>query len=146
MTDASPKSVHAGVRHRDAETLVRHRARAVGKCMARSVRAPRDQHGVFPRASCQRSGTMILQQAVLDRTWRGLIIEEHDRRLLGHPPSHQTVSQEDCPILQRRRRLTLELVAVKPLVGSGQAVALMPQDVGAPPWTGRALVQMEPAS
>lgn len=69
----------------------------------------------------------MLQQTFLDRSWRVLIIEEHDRRLVGsHTGPGEVGWQESYPtVLRRRDRIPIEVVAVKPLVESDRAVALM---------------------
>jgi hypothetical protein len=68
----------------------------------------------------------MLQQTVLDRSWRVLIIEEHDRRLVGsHPQPDETVWEDYPTVLQRLRRVPFELVVAKPLVESARAVELM---------------------
>ena len=75
---------------------------------------------------CQRSGTTMLQQTFLDRSWRILIIEEHDRRLVGaHPPPGETDWQDYPTVVRRLRRIPFEVVAAKPLVESDRAVELM---------------------
>ena len=68
----------------------------------------------------------MLQQTFLDRSWRVLILEEHDRRLVGpgHEPE-ETTWQEYSTVLGRIRRLPFEVVAAKPLVESASATALM---------------------
>jgi hypothetical protein len=68
----------------------------------------------------------MLQQTFLDRSWRVLILEEHDRRLVGprHKPE-ETTWQEYSTVLGRIRRLPFEVVAAKPLVESASATALM---------------------
>jgi hypothetical protein len=66
----------------------------------------------------------MLQQTFLDRSWRVLILEEHDRHLVG--PGHEETTWQEYPIvLQRIRRLPFEVVAAKPLVESASATALM---------------------
>ena len=127
MTDASPKLLRARDRYRDDEPLVRRRALALAKCLARSVvRAPRDQRRVVLIFGCQRSGTTMLQQTFLDRSWRVLIIEEHDRRLVGsHRRPGETDWQDYPTVLRRLRRIPFEVAAAKPLVESDRAVALM---------------------
>jgi hypothetical protein len=66
----------------------------------------------------------MLQQTFLDRSWRVLILEEHDRRLVG-PGREETTWQEYSTVLGRIRRLPFEVVAAKPLVESASATALM---------------------
>ena len=46
-----------------------------------SGRAP-DERRIVLIFGCQRSGTTMLQQTFLDRSWRVRILEEHDRRLV----------------------------------------------------------------
>ncbi len=68
----------------------------------------------------------MLQQTFLDRSWRVLIIEEHDRRLVGsHPQAEETDWQDYPTVMRRLRRIPFELVAAKPLVESDRAIELM---------------------
>jgi hypothetical protein len=68
----------------------------------------------------------MLQQTVLDRSGRVLIIEEHDRRLVGsHPQPYETAWQDYPTVLQRLHRVPFEVVVAKPLVESARAVELM---------------------
>lgn len=127
VTRASPKltpSLHKG---RDEEPLFRRRARTLAKRLARSIIPARpDERRVVLIFGCQRSGTTMLQQTFLDRSWRVLILEEHDRRLVGPGPGPQeTTWQEYSTVLGRIRRLPFEVVAAKPLVESASATALM---------------------
>jgi hypothetical protein len=66
----------------------------------------------------------MLQQTFLDRSWRVLILEEHDHRLVG-PGPEETTWQDYSTVLGRIRRLPFEVVAAKPLVESASATALM---------------------
>jgi hypothetical protein len=110
---------------RDDEPLFRRRARASVKHLTRSVvRARPDERRVVLIFGCQRSGTTMLQQTFLDRSWRVLILGEHDRRLVG-PGPEETIWQEYSTVLGRIRRLPFEVVAAKPLVESASATALM---------------------
>jgi hypothetical protein len=110
---------------RDDEPLFRRRARASVKYLTRSVvRARPDERRVVLIFGCQRSGTTMLQQTFLDRSWRVLILGEHDRRLVG-PGPEETAWQEYSTVLGRIRRLPFEVVAAKPLVESASATALM---------------------
>ena len=114
-------------RHKDRneEPLFRRRTLALCKRAARSVvRAPLDERRVVLIFGCQRSGTTMLQQTFLDRSWRVLILEEHDRRLVRSGPE-ETTWQEYSTVLGRIRRLPFEVVAAKPLVESASATALM---------------------
>jgi hypothetical protein len=68
----------------------------------------------------------MIQQTFLDRSWRVLILEEHDHRLVGPTPGpEETTWQEYSTVMGRIRRLPFEVVAAKPLVESASATALM---------------------
>jgi hypothetical protein len=121
----TPKLLPSRHHDRDEEPLLRRRARALAKRLARSiVRAGPNERRVVLIFGCQRSGTTMLQQTFLDRSWRVLILEEHDRRLVGSVPE-ETTWQEYSTVLRRIRRLPFEVVAAKPLVESASATALM---------------------
>jgi hypothetical protein len=125
VTRASPKLLPSHHKDRDEEPLFRRRALALAKRSARSiVRARPNERHVVLIFGCQRSGTTMLQQTFLDRSWRVLILEEHDRRLVG-PQPEETTWQEYSTVLGRIRRLPFEVVAAKPLVESASATALM---------------------
>jgi hypothetical protein len=111
----------------DGEPLFRRRARALVKRAVRSiVRARPNERRIVLIFGCQRSGTTMLQQTFLDRSWRVLILEEHDRRLVGRGAGREeTTWQEYSTVLRRIRRLPFEIVAAKPLVESASAIALM---------------------
>lgn len=123
----SPKLLLSGHKDRYQESLFRRRALALAKRSARSVvRARRNERHVVLIFGCQRSGTTMLQQTFLDRSWRVLILEEHDRRLVGPAPGpEETTWQEYSTVMGRIRRLPFEVVAAKPLVESASATALM---------------------
>jgi hypothetical protein len=127
VADASPKVLPRRRWDRDGEPLLKRRARAVIKRTARSiVRARPDERRLVLIFGCQRSGTTMIQQTFLDRSWRVLILEEHDRRLVGpRPEPEETTWQEYSTVLGRIRRLPFEVVAAKPLVESASATALM---------------------
>ena len=132
VTHASPKLSPARHKDRDDEPLFGRRALAMVKRSARSiVRARSSERRVVLIFGCQRSGTTMLQQTFLDRSWRILILEEHDRRLVGPGPEPEETSwQEYSTVLGRIHRLPFEVVAAKPLVESASATALM--DVAGP--------------
>jgi hypothetical protein len=127
VTHASEKRLPARHKARDEEPLFRRRTRALAKSLARSiVRARPDERRVVLIFGCQRSGTTMLQQTFLDRSWRVLILEEHDRRLVGPGAGPEETSWEDySTVLDRIRHLPFEVVAAKPLVESASATALM---------------------
>lgn len=122
-----PQPVPLRRAHRDDEPLFRRRALALAKRSARSIaRARPDQRRVLLIFGCQRSGTTMLQQTFLDRSWRVLILEEHDHRLVGRAPGPEETSwQEYSTVLGRIHRLPFEVVAAKPLVESASATTLM---------------------
>jgi hypothetical protein len=125
VTHAFPKRLPSRRQDRDEESLFGRRALAVAKRSARSVvRARRSERRLVLIFGCQRSGTTMLQQTFLDRSWRILILEEHDRRLVGPEPG-ETTWQEYSTVLGRIRRLPFEVVAAKPLVESASATTLM---------------------
>jgi hypothetical protein len=127
VAHASSKLLLSRHKDRDDEPLFRRRTLALAKRSARSiVRARPNERRVVLIFGCQRSGTTMLQQTFLDRSWRVLILEEHDRRLVG-PGSgpEETTWQEYSTVLGRIRRLPFEVVAAKPLVESASATELM---------------------
>jgi hypothetical protein len=125
VAHASPKLLPSRHKDRDEEPLFRRRALALAKRSARSiVRARPNERRVVLIFGCQRSGTTMLQQTFLDRSWRVLILEEHDRRLVGPGPG-ETTWQEYSTVLGRIHRLPFEVVAAKPLAESASATALM---------------------
>jgi len=127
VAHASSKLLLSRHKDRDDEPLFRRRTLALAKLFARSiVRARPNERRVVLIFGCQRSGTTMLQQTFLDRSWRVLILEEHDRRLVGPGPGpEETTWQEYSTVLERIRRLPFEVVAAKPLVDSASATALM---------------------
>jgi hypothetical protein len=127
VAHVSPRLLPSRHKDRDDEPLFRRRALAVVKRSARSiVRARRNERRVLLIFGCQRSGTTMLQQTFLDRSWRVLILEEHDHRLVGPTPGpEETTWQEYSTVMGRIRGLPFEVVAAKPLVESASATALM---------------------
>ena len=127
VTGPSPKLVRAHDGYRDDEPLIRRRALAMVKHASRSVvPTPRDRRRMVLIFGCQRSGTTMLQQTVFDRSWRVLIVEEHDRRVIGsHHEPGETAWQDYATVVGRLRRAPFELVVAKPLVESDRAVELM---------------------
>jgi hypothetical protein len=124
VAHASPSLLPSRHKDRDEEPLFRRRAWALVKRSARSiVRARPNERRLVLIFGCQRSGTTMLQQTFLDRSWRVLILEEYDRRLVGPGPEDNW--QEYSTVLGRIRRLPFEVVAAKPLVESASATALM---------------------
>lgn len=125
VAHVSAKLLSSRHKNRDGEPLFRRRARALAKRSARSIiRARPDERHLVVIFGCQRSGTTMVQQTFLDRSWRVLILEEHDRLLVG-PGPEETTWQDYSTVLGRIRRLPFEVVAAKPLVESASATALM---------------------
>jgi hypothetical protein len=124
---ATPDLLPSRLRARDHEPLLRRRTLALVKRSTRSiVRARPNERRVVLIFGCQRSGTTMLQQTFLDRSWRVLILEEHDRHLVGPGAERgETTWQDYSTVLGRIRRLPFEVVAAKPLVESASATALM---------------------
>ena len=114
-------------RDRDEERLLTRRARSTVKLVARSLSpASADRRRLVLIFGCQRSGTTMLQQTMLDRSWRVFILEEHDRRLVGKDAAPDETLWDDVPVvLDRIRRLPFEVVAAKPLVESDRAASLL---------------------
>ena len=127
VAHASLRLLPSRHKNRDGEPLFRRRARALVKRSARSiVRARPNERHVVLIFGCQRSGTTMVQQTFLDRSWRILILEEHDRRLVGSGAEpEETTWQDYSTVLGRIRRIPFEVVAAKPLVESASATALM---------------------
>ena len=126
VTHQPPEVLPSRRRDRDQEPLFRRRALASIKRLARSIVPARpDERRVVLIFGCQRSGTTMLQQTFLDRSWRVLILEEHDRRLVVGSGPQETTWQDYSTVLGRLRRLPFEIVAAKPLVESASATALM---------------------
>jgi hypothetical protein len=123
----SPRLISSRRRGGDGEPLFKRRALALAKRSIRSiVRARPGERRVVLIFGCQRSGTTMLQQTFLDRSWRVLILEEHDRRLVEPGPEpEETTWQDYATVMARIRRLPFEVVAAKPLVESASAAALM---------------------
>lgn len=124
-TQERPSARSARNDERDDERLLNRRVRSTVKFLVRTVvRAPRNRRTIFFIFGCQRSGTTMLQQTLLNRSWRVLIMEEHDRRLVGDAP-HETKWQADSVVFDRIRALPFEVIAVKPLVESDRAAELL---------------------
>jgi Sulfotransferase domain len=111
---------------RDDEPLVVRRGRAVLKRVARTaVPAPVDERRVLVVVGCQRSGTTMLQQSLLDRSWRVVILEEHDRRLVRTDDPDRILWKPLQEISPRMIQLPFELVVVKPLVESHRTIEIL---------------------
>ncbi len=131
--DASPRVSPIALEDRDDERLIARRVRSTIKLLVRSVvPVSRDQRRVVLIFGCQRSGTTLLQQTLLDRSWRILILEEHARRLVGGNPEPEATDWQDKDVVFGRiQRLPFEVVAVKPLVESHRATELLESTINA---------------
>ncbi len=113
-------------RRRDHEPLLERRARSALKRGARRVvPAPADQRRALLVFGCQRSGTTMLQQSLLDRSWRVIILEEHDRRLVRSTDRERLRWDSLDLVSARMMALPFELVVAKPLVESHRARELL---------------------
>ena len=110
---------------RDGEPEANRRARSMVKRLSHSVvRTPQDFRRLVLIFGCHRSGTMLLQQTILDRSGRVSILGEHDRRLV-RPCRQENERQDDVVVLSCIGRLPFEVVAVKPLVESYRVAQLL---------------------
>jgi hypothetical protein len=120
------KSRAPGRARRDDEPLVVRRGRAVLKRMARAAMpAPVDERRALVVVGCQRSGTTMLQQSLLDRSWRVVILEEHDRRLVRADDPDQILWRPLQEVSLRMARLPFELIVAKPLVESHRTIEIL---------------------
>jgi hypothetical protein len=111
---------------RDDEPLVVRRGRAVLKRVVRTAMpAPRDQRRALVVVGCQRSGTTMLQQSLLDRSWRVVILEEHDRRLVRADDPDRILWKPLQEVSVRITSLPFELVVAKPLVESHRTIEIL---------------------
>jgi hypothetical protein len=74
---------------------------------------------------CQRSGTTMLQQSLLDRSWRCIILDEHDRRLVRATDPERLRWDDAARVAARLRAMPFELVVAKPLVESHRVGELL---------------------
>src|SRR5262249_34723760 len=111
---------------RDNEPLVRRRTMAAVKRGARRIVPARaDQRRVLLVFGCQRSGTTMLQQSILDHSWRTVILEEPDRRLVIKS-APERLRWDDLELVGPRiAALPFELVVAKPLVESHRVAELL---------------------
>ncbi len=111
---------------RDNEPYVVRRARSAAKRAARTaVPAPADQRSALLVFGCQRSGTTMLQQSLLDRSWRCIILDEHDRRLVRAKDPERLRWDDAARVAARLRAMPFELVVAKPLVESHRVGELL---------------------
>lgn len=113
-------------RRRDHEPLLARRVKSALKRGARTLSpAPADQRRALLVFGCQRSGTTMLQQSLLDCSWRAVILDEHDRRLVrADDPERLRWDGLDL-VSARMMALPFELVVAKPLVESHRVRELL---------------------
>lgn len=111
---------------RDDEPPLKRRARRSLKHLARAITpAATAQRRSLIIAGCQRSGTTMLQQSILDRSWRVIVLGEMDPKLvIGTDP--ETLRWRPLPdVASTLRALPFELVVVKPLAESHRTTELL---------------------
>lgn len=110
--------------HRDDEPVFVRHARTVLKRSIRTVSpAPYDRRNVLLVFGCQRSGTTMLQQSLLDHSWRTIILGEYDRRVVS---DRQRLNWDSLELVsQRMRELPFELIVAKPLSESHRCIELL---------------------
>jgi hypothetical protein len=120
------KSRASGRARRDDEPLVVRRGRAVLKRVVRAAMpAPVDERRTLVVVGCQRSGTTMLQQSLLDRSWRVVILEEHDRRLVRADDPDRILWRPLQEVSLRMARMPFELIVAKPLVESHRTIEIL---------------------
>jgi hypothetical protein len=87
--------------------------------------APADQRQALLVFGCQRSGTTMLQQSLLASSWRVIILEEHDRRLVRASDQERLRWDSLDRVSARIMALPFELVVAKPLAESHRAQELL---------------------
>jgi Sulfotransferase domain len=116
----------SGRARRDDEPLVLRRGRAALKRMARTaIPAPVEKRRTLVVVGCQRSGTTMLQQSLLDRSWRVIILEEHDRRLVRADDPDRILWRPLHEVSNRMAQLPFELIVTKPLVESHRTIEIL---------------------
>lgn len=114
-------------RHRrDHEPLLARRTKSALKRGVRSVvPAPANQRRALLVLGCQRSGTTMLQQSLLDCSWRVIVLDEHDRRLVRADDPERLRWDSLNLVSSRMMALPFELAVAKPLVESHRAGELL---------------------
>jgi hypothetical protein len=119
-------------RRRDHEPLLRRWTRAALKRGARRVApAPADHRRALLVFGCQRSGTTMLQQSLLDCSWRVITLKEHDRRLVRASDPERVRWDSLDLVSSRMMALPFELIVAKPLVESHRVRDLLDTFEGA---------------
>jgi Sulfotransferase domain len=113
-------------RRRDHQPLLLRRAKSVLKQKVRSLMpAPAAQRRALLVFGCQRSGTTMLQECLLDCSWRVIILDENDRRLV-RPSDPERLRWDSLDLVSSRlMALPFELIVAKPLVESHRAKELL---------------------
>lgn len=122
----APADSRRPAKRRDHEPLLSRRTMStVKRGVRRVLPAPVDQRRVLLVFGCQRSGTTMLQQSILNRSWRTVILEEHDRRLVKAGDSERLRWDSLEQVCPRIAALPFELVVAKPLVESHRVRELL---------------------
>jgi hypothetical protein len=111
---------------RDEEPPLKRRARRSLKHVARAITpAAAAQRRSLIIAGCQRSGTTMLQQSILDRSWRVIALGEMDPKLVRDTASETLRWRPLTEVASTLRALPFELVVVKPLAESHRTTQLL---------------------
>ena len=113
-------------RRRDGEPVLSRRARRSVKRIVRSLTPPpASQRRSLLILGCQRSGTTMLQQSVLDRSRQVLVLSEVDPKLVRSGDGERLRWKPTADVAAALAKLPFELVVTKPLVESHRATELL---------------------
>jgi hypothetical protein len=111
---------------RDGEPVVKRRAlRSLKRTVRTMVPAPTRRRHVLAIVGCQRSGTTMLQQSLLDRSWRVIVLGEMDPKLTQRTDPETLRWKPLSEVAPCLRALPFELVVTKPLVESHRTTELL---------------------
>ena len=111
---------------RDGEPLLSRRARRSFKRVVRTFTPPpKSRRRSLLIFGCQRSGTTMLQQSLLDRSRQVIVLGETDPKLV-RPEDADRLRWKSLPdVSAALAKLPFELVVTKPLVESHRAAELL---------------------
>lgn len=111
---------------RDGEPAIKRRARRFLKRLVRTLApAPADRRRSLMIIGCQRSGTAMLQQSLLDRSWKVIVLGESDPKLVHAADLEELRWKPLVEVVSQFKALPFELVVSKPLVESHRAIELL---------------------
>jgi Sulfotransferase domain len=111
---------------RDGEPLLMRRARRSFKRIVRTLApTPTSQRRSLLVFGCQRSGTTMLQQSLLDRSRQVIVLGEKDPKLVLPADPERLRWKPPAEVSAALARLPFELVVTKPLVESHRAAELL---------------------